>query len=107
MNWFSNSKRSDKATDDALLKSYRESGDLAVLAELFKGFSSMVYYTCYRYLQDGEQSKDAVMQIFEELIAKVNKQEIKQFGSWLHVLSRNYCLMQLRATKKMEYTTID
>ncbi len=107
MNWFSNSKRSDKATDEALLKSYRESGDLAVLAELFKGYSSMVYYTCYRYLQDGEQSKDAVMQIFEQLITKVNKQEIKQFGSWLHVLSRNYCLMQLRSAKKMEYTPID
>jgi RNA polymerase sigma factor (sigma-70 family) len=107
MNWFNNSKKSDKATDEVLLRRYRQSGDLAVLAELFEGYSSMVYFVCFKYLQDGEQSKDAVMQIFEELITKVNKQEINQFGSWLYVLSRNYCLMQLRASKKMEYTTID
>ncbi|RKR85504.1 RNA polymerase sigma-70 factor (ECF subfamily) [Mucilaginibacter gracilis] len=107
MNWFNNSQKTDKATDEALLKRYRDSGDLAVLAELFKPYSSMVYYVCLRYLQDGEQSKDAVMQIFEELISKVNKQEIKQFASWLYVLSRNYCLMQLRSAKKMQYTTID
>jgi RNA polymerase sigma-70 factor (ECF subfamily) len=107
MNWFNNSKKSDPATDEVLLRRYRQSGDLAVLAELFQSYSAMVYYVCYRYLQNADQSKDAVMQIFEELITKVNKQEIKQFGSWLHVLSRNYCLMQLRSAKKMQYTTID
>ncbi|EHQ25735.1 RNA polymerase sigma factor [Mucilaginibacter paludis] len=107
MNLFNNSKKSDPANDETLLKRYRKSGDLAVLGNLFQGYSSMVYYVCYRYLQDAEQSKDAVMQIFEELIVKVNKREIKQFGSWLYVLSRNHCLMQLRLAKKMEYTTID
>jgi RNA polymerase sigma factor (sigma-70 family) len=107
MNWFNNSKKSDPANDEVLLKRYRESGDMAVLAELFQSYASMVYYVCFRYLQDGEQSKDAVMQIFEELISKVNKQEIKQFSSWLYVLSRNYCLMQLRSAKKMEYVVID
>jgi len=107
MNWFNSSKKPGKLTDEALLKSYRESGDLAVLGELFKNHSAMVYYTCYRYLQDSEKSKDAVMQIFEELINKVNKHEIKQFGGWLHVLSRNHCLMVLRADKKMPFTPID
>jgi RNA polymerase sigma factor (sigma-70 family) len=67
----------------------------------------MVYYVCNRYLQDSELSKDAVMQIFEELIVKVRKQEIRQFGSWLYVLSRNYCLMQLRSGKKMQYVPFD
>ena len=107
MNWFNDSKKTDAANDDALLKRYRQSGDLAVLAEMFQGYARMIYFVCYRYLQDGEQSKDAVMQIFEELIRKVNQQEIKQFSSWLYVLSRNYCLMQLRAAKKMQYTTLD
>lgn len=107
MNWFNNSKKLAANTDEELLKRYRKSGDLAVLAELFQTYAHMVYYVCYRYLQDGEQSKDAVMQIFEELINKVNRQEIKQFSSWLYVLSRNYCLMQLRSAKKMQYTTLD
>jgi RNA polymerase sigma factor (sigma-70 family) len=107
MNWFNNKTKPAAGNDEALLKRYRQSGDLAVLGELFQNYSSMVYFVCYKYLQDSEQSKDAVMQIFEELIVKVNKQEIKQFSSWLYVLSRNYCLMQLRSAKKMQYTTLD
>jgi len=107
MNWFKNSAKSDPASDEQLLKRYRETEDLAVLGELFQAHSSMVYFVCYRYLQDSELSKDAVMQIFEELIVKVNKQEIGKFASWLYVLSRNYCLMQLRAGKKMQYVSFD
>lgn len=107
MNWFNGSKKSDPVSDELLLKQYLETDNMAVLGELFRGHASMVYYVCYRYLQDSEASKDAVMQIFEELIIKVKKQEIRQFGSWLYVLSRNYCLMQLRSGKKMQYVSFD
>jgi RNA polymerase sigma factor (sigma-70 family) len=107
MNWFKNSKQADPVDDEVLLKRYRETEDLAVLGQLYQGHAPMVYYVCNRYLQDSELSKDAVMQIFEELIVKVNKQEINKFGSWLYVLSRNYCLMQLRAGKKMQYVSFD
>lgn len=93
--------------DDVLLRSYRDTGDLAVLGELFHAHAEMVYYVCMRYLKDSERSKDAVMQIFEELIHKVNKQEIQRFGSWLYVLSRNHCLMQLRAEKNRHHVSID
>ena len=93
--------------EEALLQRYRETGDLAVLGELFEAHSEMVYYVCMRYLKDSERSKDAVMQIFEELIHKVNKQEIQRFGSWLYVLSRNHCLMQLRAEKNRHHISID
>lgn len=106
MNGFGKSKK--KVDDDeVLLKRYRETGDLAVLGELFHAHAEMVYYVCKRYLQDSERSKDAVMQIFEELIHKVNKQEIQRFGSWLYVLSRNHCLMQLRSEKNRQQISID
>ncbi len=107
MSWFSNSKKTDQADDQKLLRQYLETGDLHLLGELFRTHSSMVYYVCYRYFQDTEKSKDAVMQIFEELIKKVGKQEIRQFASWLYVLSKNYCLMQLRSGKKMQHVPMD
>ncbi|HWV75161.1 MAG TPA: sigma-70 family RNA polymerase sigma factor [Pseudosphingobacterium sp.] len=106
MSGFNNYKQSDAENDEMLLKRYRQTQDLSVLGELFQTHASMVYYVCYRYLQDSEQSKDAVMQIFEELIQKINKQEIKRFGSWLYVFSRNHCLMQLRSAKKMQYVPL-
>jgi RNA polymerase sigma factor (sigma-70 family) len=107
MSWFSTTKKTETVTDNVLLARYRETGDLAILAQLFQTYSHSLYYVCFRYLQDAEQSKDAVMQIFEELIVKVNKHEIKNFASWIHVLSRNYCLMQLRSAKKMQQTSLD
>ncbi|RQP19739.1 sigma-70 family RNA polymerase sigma factor [Parapedobacter defluvii] len=106
MNRFGKSKKKVD-DDDTLLKRYRETGDLTVLGELFNVHAEMVYYVCKRYLQDNERSKDAVMQIFEELIHKINKQEIQRFGSWLYVLSRNHCLMQLRSEKNRHQVSID
>lgn len=107
MNWFNNSRKSDPVEDVELLKRYLKTGDLSALGELFEGHSTMVYYVCLKYLQDNEKSKDAVMGIFEELIIKVKKQEIRQFASWLYVLSRNYCLMQLRSKKHIQYVDIE
>ena len=39
------------------------------------------------------------MQIFEKLMDDLKRQNIKNFKSWLHVVSKNYCLMQLRKKK--------
>ena len=93
--------------DEVLLRRYRDTGDMTVLGKLYEAYAEMVYYVCMRYLKDSERSKDAVMQIFEELIHKVNKQEIQRFGNWLYVLSRNHCLMQLRAEKNRHHVSID
>lgn len=107
MNWFRTPEKSNPVKDELLLRRYRDTGDLGVLGELFQIHAEMVYYVCYRYFQDSERSKDAVMQIFEELITKVNKQDIKQFGSWLYVLSRNHCLMKLRSEKNRKHVSLD
>jgi len=62
---------------------------------------------CLKYLKDDEIAKDAVMGIFEELVKKAATHQVKQFRGWLYVLSRNYCLMQLRSGKKMEMVELD
>ena len=80
---------------------------MALLARLYERYMHLVYGVCLKYLGDEELSKDAVMQIFEELIVKANKFEIKNFKSWLYTLSRNYCLMQLRSGKKMQTEALD
>jgi RNA polymerase sigma factor (sigma-70 family) len=107
MNFFTRTINPDEADDDALLNSYRQSGDLAVLGRLFEKYVSLVYGVCLKYLKDEEQAKDAVMGIFEELVDKTKAHEIKQFRGWLYVLARNYCLMQLRTGKKMDVITLD
>ncbi|HVW98485.1 MAG TPA: sigma-70 family RNA polymerase sigma factor [Mucilaginibacter sp.] len=93
--------------DEKLLANYRRSGDLQLLGRLFERQMPLVYGVCLKYLQDEETAKDAVMGIFEELVTKAKQHEVKQFRGWLYTLSRNYCLMQLRAGKKMETISLD
>jgi len=107
MSLFKRSVKPDNANYDELLAGYRSSGDLAVLGKLFEGYVPLIYGVCLKYLKDEELSKDAVMGIFEELTTKVKQHDIKQFRSWVYVLSRNYCLMQLRVDKKMEVVSLD
>lgn len=59
----------------------------------------LVFGVCMKYFKDSDRSKDAVMDIFEELVVKLKKHEVENFKGWLHVLSRNYCLMELRSNK--------
>ena len=95
-----------KHDDQMLLNRYKSTQDLTYLAELYSRHSEMVYYVCLKYFKEQERSKDAVMQIFQELISKVTKQEIKSFSKWIYVVAKNFCLMQLRAAKnKIEFST--
>jgi RNA polymerase sigma-70 factor (ECF subfamily) len=97
------SKKYDKSQpDESLLKQYHSSGDLEVLGTLYARYMHLVYGVSLRYLKDREDAKDAVMQIFEKLITDVQKHEIRQFKSWLYVLTKNYCLMQIRSQKSKE-----
>src|ERR1700746_1712434 len=57
-----------------------------------------------KYFKETEQCKDAVMDIFEELSIKLKQHEVDNFKGWLHVLARNYCLMQLRSPRNMKTT---
>jgi RNA polymerase sigma factor (sigma-70 family) len=103
LNFLTNISAGDH-TDRELLESYKKTSDMKVLAELFQRYMDLLYGVCLKYLKDPEASKDAVMQIFEELVKKVNKHEIENFRSWLYTLAKNYCLMQLRTPKNLKTT---
>ncbi|MCA5005627.1 RNA polymerase sigma factor [Sphingobacterium bovistauri] len=94
-----NGSSPSKESDESLLTKHLSTDDLAVLGELYARHSEMVYYVCLRYFKDEEKSKDAVMQLFEQLIVKIKKQEIKDFPKWLYVVAKNFCLMELRSAK--------
>ena len=89
----------NKETDESLLKEYLSTEDLSYLGELYTRHSEMVYYVCLRYFKHEEKSNDAVMQLFEQLIDKVKKQNIQDFPKWLYVVAKNFCLMELRSAK--------
>lgn len=92
--------------DEELVALYKKSGELAIVGELYNRYTSLTYGVCLKYLKDREESKDAVMHIFEKLIVTLKDHEISQFKGWLYVTARNHCLMQLRAGKNKKFEEI-
>ena len=86
-------------SDGELLTEFKSGGDLEVFGELYSRYIHLVYGVCLKYLKEREEAKDGVMQIFEKLIIEIPKHNIENFRSWLHVVTKNYCLMQLRSGK--------
>lgn len=89
-------------SDTELVSQYKQSGNLKVLGELYQRYMELVYGVCLKYLKDPETSRDAVMQIFEELVNKLKKHEVENFRAWLHQVAKNFCLMQLRTPKNLK-----
>lgn len=85
--------------DDRLIAKFNSTGDLEYLGKLFEKYMHLVYGICLKYLKDRDASQDAVMQIFEKLIIELPKRDVENFKPWLHVITKNHCLMQLRSQK--------
>lgn len=83
-------------TDNELIARYKKTGDNALVGELYKRYSHLVYGVCLKYLKNEDEGKDAVLQIFENLLNDLKKHDIANFKSWLHSVARNHCLMFLR-----------
>jgi RNA polymerase sigma-70 factor (ECF subfamily) len=92
----------NKLSDKELVALYKESGDTGVLGELYQRYMDLVYGVCLKYFKEAESAKDAVINIFEELIGKLRKHEVDNFKGWLHQLAKNHCLMQLRTPKNLK-----
>ncbi len=88
------------ASDESLAGAYHASGDLKLLGQLYARYMDLVFGVCMKYLENSEEARDAVMQVFEQLVVKLRQHEVVHFKSWLYTLAKNHCLMQLRSRKK-------
>lgn len=94
-------------SDSELLDRYKHKEDEEALASLYLRYSDLLYGVCLKYLQEPEDAKDAVMNIYQELREKLLRHEVQQFKSWVYVLAKNHCLMLLRAAKKQVTVPLD
>jgi RNA polymerase sigma-70 factor (ECF subfamily) len=86
-------------TDEELISLYKKAGDLEIVGILYDRYTALTFGVCLKYLKDREESRDAVMQIFEKLIVSLKTHEVNVFKAWLYVTARNHCLMHLRGRK--------
>lgn len=89
------------------MQQYKRTTDLQVLGALYQRYMDLIYGVCLKYLKEPEDAKDAVINLFEELVAKVQKHEIENFRSWLYQVAKNHCLMRLRSAQKTVIVKMD
>ena len=99
-------KHKTDLTDEEIVLRYKRENDQELLGHLYARYVTLVFGLCLKYFGDREQSKDMVMQIFEKLADDLHRHDVRQFRSWLYVISKNHCLMELRkkdSLKKREH----
>jgi RNA polymerase sigma-70 factor (ECF subfamily) len=84
-------------SDEELLLQFQKSAHLDILGELYSRYMHLVYGVSLKYFKDRAEAQDAVMNIFEKLITDLPKHQVQNFKSWLYVLTKNHCLMEIRS----------
>jgi RNA polymerase sigma factor (sigma-70 family) len=88
-------------SDLELLQLYKLNGDAIIFGLLYKRHATMALGVANKYLQPEDDAKDAVMQVFEQLLQNINYHKIDNFKSWLYSVVKNFCLMKLRKEKNL------
>ncbi|HEX5154660.1 MAG TPA: sigma-70 family RNA polymerase sigma factor [Parafilimonas sp.] len=91
-----NEKEIQHIGDQDLLAQYYESQDNRLLGILLQRYTMLLLGVSMKYLKDEEAAKDSVQQIFLKVIHELKRYRVQYFKSWLYMIARNHCLMQLR-----------
>ena len=89
-------------SDQELIARYKNNSDQKYLAELFGRYTHLIMGVCMKYLKNEEASKDGVMNLYESLAQKLISNEVNNFGGWVYVVAKNYCLGELRKKSKTD-----
>lgn len=94
-------------SDNELITEYKNTKNNVFVGILYKRYGHLVLGLSLKYLKDEDEAKDAVMQIFEKLLADLLKFQIEYFKSWLYTFSKNHCLMIIRTKQSKLKKEID
>ena len=82
--------------DQQLLEEFYAHDNTRLLGILLQRYTLLLLGVCMKYLKNEEAAKDAVQQIFLKVINELKRYKVNYFKSWLYMIAKNYCLMQLR-----------
>lgn len=87
--------------DFELIARYRLSQDSNLVGILYKRYTHLIFGVCMKYLKNEQDAQDASILIFEKILKDLLKYEVKEFKSWLYILCKTFCLMELRKRSSM------
>lgn len=94
-------------TDDELVAYYKQTGDRAVIAEIYNRYAYLLFGVCMKYMKNEPDAKEALMQVFEKLYESLRIYEIGHFKSWFYSVTKHHCLYLLTHSKEYSYEEKD
>ena len=91
-----NPKLHKHISDQELLDRFYADRDNQWLGTLLERYTLLLLGVCMKYLKNEEQARDSVQQIFLKAITELQKYKVEYFKSWIYMVAKNHCLMQLR-----------
>jgi RNA polymerase sigma-70 factor (ECF subfamily) len=91
-----NPKLHKNITDQELLERFYADRDNQWLGMLLERYTLLLLGVCMKYLKNEELARDSVQQIFLKAITELQKYRVEYFKSWIYMVAKNHCLMQLR-----------
>jgi RNA polymerase sigma factor (sigma-70 family) len=85
--------------DSSLLQNYYADKNNYWLGILLQRYTGLLFGVCMKYLKNENDAQDAVQQVFLKVINDIGKYKVDYFKSWLYMVAKNHCLMQLRGNK--------
>ena len=91
-----NPKLNKHISDQELLEKFYTDRDNQWLGILLERYTLLLLGVCMKYLKNEELARDSVQQIFLKAITELQKYRVEYFKSWIYMVAKNHCLMQLR-----------
>ncbi|MEO6404481.1 MAG: sigma-70 family RNA polymerase sigma factor [Ferruginibacter sp.] len=91
-----NKQRYHHIEDKELLNRFYNDRNNEWLGVLLERYTLLLFGVCMKYLKNEENAKDSVQHVFLKVINELHKYKVEYFKSWLYMVTKNHCLMQLR-----------
>lgn len=86
----------EHTSDTELLDRFYADHDNEWLGILLERYTMLLLGVSMKYLKNEEEARDAVQQVFFKAINELHKYKVAYFKSWIYMIAKNHCLMQLR-----------
>lgn len=95
-------------TDETLIRLYLPDQPNHCFETLYTRYVNKVYRRCLSLTQDSAKAEDFTHDIFLKVFSKLDAfQERARFSTWLYSIAYNYCLDQIRISRRLNTVTID
>jgi RNA polymerase sigma factor (sigma-70 family) len=94
--------------DEEVIRTYLNTKPNDCFETLYNRYVGKVYNRCLSMTKDTEKAQDFTHDIFIRMFARLDRfEERSTFSTWLYSISYNYCVDQLRVSKRLSTTALD